>query len=115
MRARTHTHPHACTRSLMHPPFLQAAEDQTQEATLSLEDLSSAAVAETDGRVVLDDIDWGPVSQTVGTRSPLQCMDKWYDQLAPSLVAAGAHNQGSWAEDAMNDSQRCRSQLVGQI
>lgn len=59
---------------------------------MSLEDLSVAAAAEADGkdgRVVLDDIDWNTMSLEVGTRSPLQCMDKWYDQLAPSMVASG--------------------------
>lgn len=40
---------------------------------------------------MLDDIDWGTVSKALGMRSPLQCMDKWYDQLAPSMTSTGNH------------------------
>ena len=43
-----------------------------------------------DGRIVLDDINWRAISQTVATRTPGQCMEKWYHSLAPSMVARGA-------------------------
>lgn len=47
-----------------------------------------------DRRVVLDDIDWGPISVRVGTRSATQCKDKWYSQLSPSMVARGDWGPG---------------------
>ena len=47
-----------------------------------------------DRRVVLDDIDWGVISKRVGTRSNVQCLEKWYDQLAPSMVERGDWGPG---------------------
>lgn len=40
-------------------------------------------------REVLDDINWVAISSAVGTRSGLQCMEKWYDQLRPSMIVTG--------------------------
>jgi hypothetical protein len=45
-------------------------------------------------RAVLDDVDWGAVSAAVGTRTHIQCLEKWYDQLAPSMVARGDWGPG---------------------
>jgi hypothetical protein len=45
-------------------------------------------------RLVLDDIDWGAVSSRVGTRSNLQCLEKWYNQLSPSMVERGDWGAG---------------------
>ncbi|PRW58651.1 myb family transcription factor family [Chlorella sorokiniana] len=47
-----------------------------------------------DRRVVLDDIDWNVVSRAVRTRSNLQCLEKWYDQLSPSMVDRGEWGPG---------------------
>lgn len=47
-----------------------------------------------DKRIVLDDIDWGVISQRVETRSNIQCLEKWYDQLAPSMVDRGDWGTG---------------------
>lgn len=62
-------------------------------ATLTLDDVPDEATA--DGRpgpqirTVLDDIDWTFVSDAVETRTRLQCMDKWYKSLAPSMITTG--------------------------
>lgn len=45
-------------------------------------------------RHVLDDIDWGIISAKVGTRSDVQCLEKWYGQLCPSMVDRGEGGQG---------------------
>ncbi|KAL4432464.1 hypothetical protein ABPG77_001763 [Micractinium sp. CCAP 211/92] len=74
-------------------------------ATLTLEDIQGAAsepVVDADGaatvtvsrRIILDDIDWNVVSQAVGTRSNIQCLEKWYSQLSPSMVARGEWGSG---------------------
>lgn len=47
-----------------------------------------------DRRIVLDDIDWELISSRVGTRSGPQCMEKWYDQLSPSMVSRGEWGRG---------------------
>ena len=47
-----------------------------------------------DKRLILDDIDWSVVSDRVGTRSKQQCLDKWYDQLAPSMIVRGDWGEG---------------------
>jgi hypothetical protein len=56
---------------------------------------AAAAAGGTPGRLalrrqVLDDVDWGLVSRKVGTRSHVQCLEKWYSQLCPSMVERGA-------------------------
>ena len=48
-----------------------------------------SATASPDDGQALDGVSWGAVSAAVRTRSPLQCMAKWYDCLAPSLAARG--------------------------
>ncbi|KFM27339.1 DNA-binding protein REB1 [Auxenochlorella protothecoides] len=45
-------------------------------------------------RIILDDIDWGIISDQVGTRSNIQCLDKWYRQLSPSMVTRGEWGTG---------------------
>ncbi|KAL4437042.1 hypothetical protein ABPG75_004181 [Micractinium tetrahymenae] len=78
-------------------------EDGT--ATLTLQDIEGAAgepVVDADGaatatvsrRIILDDIDWNVVSQAVGSRSNIQCLEKWYSQLSPSMVARGEWGSG---------------------
>lgn len=47
-----------------------------------------------DRRIVLDDINWEAISAKVGTRSHIQCLEKWYDQLRPSMVATGDWGAG---------------------
>ena len=47
-----------------------------------------------DRRLVLDDINWGVISQRVKTRTHNQCFDKWYEQLSPSMVARGDWGAG---------------------
>jgi hypothetical protein len=81
--------------------FLQARElgDGPAPAVLSLHDIDGANEAKpsSDGRVVLDDIDWDVVSQRMGCRSRGQCMEKWYEKLSPSMVAKGELSGGDCA------------------
>ena len=85
------------TFSLMLASWVQERAAVVPEATLSLEDIASpeaksnAPAPRGDGRIILDDVDWGIISEKHGTRSPLQCLEKWYQQLAPSMVARGVH------------------------
>ena len=41
------------------------------------------------GRVLIDAVNWDVVSQLHGTRAPKACRQKWYDNLAPSMVTRG--------------------------
>eukprot|EP00887_Chlorella_sp_A99_P005250 scaffold1.g5250.t1 len=59
-------------------------------------------------RGVLDDIDWGLVSERVGTRSNVQCLDKWYNQVSSSMVARGEWGSG-------DDRRLLRSVYAGVI
>ena len=75
---------------------VQGFEESSQAAdalTLTMDDLdSSPADADSkrsDGRIILDDIDWDVISAQHGTRAAPQCLTKWYTQLAPSMVAKG--------------------------
>lgn len=45
-------------------------------------------------RLILDDIDWGIVSTQVGSRTPIQCLRKWYDEVSPSMVSRGEWGAG---------------------
>ncbi|KAK9824387.1 hypothetical protein WJX72_009904 [[Myrmecia] bisecta] len=74
----------------------QDHEAARREATLSFADISGAGAqpAAADGRLLLDDIDWGLISDKVGTRSNNQCLDKWYNQLCPSMVSKGEWGSG---------------------
>ena len=45
-------------------------------------------------RAPLDGVDWSAVSASVATRSPAQCMEKWYDQVSPSMAARGEWGAG---------------------
>ena len=74
----------------------QAIEEGRQGGaglTLSLHDLESGSAeadnSQSDGRIILDDIDWDLVSEQHGSRSAAQCLTKWYTQLAPSMVTKG--------------------------
>ncbi len=61
--------------------------------SLTLDDLASspadADAKQSDGRIILDDIDWDVISAQHGTRAAPQCLTKWYTQLAPSMVSKG--------------------------
>lgn len=45
-------------------------------------------------RKVLDDINWEVISKKVETRTPKQCMEKWYDQMRPSMIESGEWGAG---------------------
>ena len=77
--------------------MLQEQEEKLaspKAATLSFEDMptpvkSEKEVETEDGRALLDDVNWDVVAHKVGTRSRVQCMDKWYRNLAPSMITQG--------------------------
>lgn len=77
------------------PILSQDIEDELaspKAVTLSFEDVPSPAkeqAKEDDGRALLDDVDWNFIASKVGTRSRVQCMDRWYRILAPSMVSQG--------------------------
>lgn len=75
---------------------IQEIEEKTRAGdalTLTLDDLESSPAdtdsKPTDGRIILDDIDWDVISAQHGTRAAPQCLTKWYTQLAPSMVSKG--------------------------
>ena len=41
------------------------------------------------GRTLIDAVNWDVISQLHGTRAPKACRQKWYDNLAPSMVSRG--------------------------
>ena len=45
-----------------------------------------------------DGIDWDSVARVVGTRSPHQCMTKWYHNVRPNMKAAGEWGDGEDAQ-----------------
>lgn len=74
----------------------QEIEEKTQAGdalTLTMDDLESSPAdtdsKPSDGRIILDDIDWDVISSQHGTRAAPQCLTKWYTQLAPSMVSKG--------------------------
>ena len=77
--------------------MIQANEEERSSGggglSLTLNDLESGPAepghTQSDGRIILDDIDWDLVSEQHGTRSAAQCLTKWYTQLAPSMVTKG--------------------------
>ncbi|KAL0027351.1 hypothetical protein WJX79_003122 [Trebouxia sp. C0005] len=79
----------------------QEIEEKTRAGdalTLTLDDLESSPAdtdsKPTDGRIILDDIDWDVISAQHGTRAAPQCLTKWYTQLAPSMVSKGEWGSG---------------------
>jgi hypothetical protein len=54
----------------------------------------SPSVPPSDRRMTLDDIDWNYISAQVRTRSTVQCIDKWYNRLAPTLQSRGDWGEG---------------------
>lgn len=86
--------------------MLQANEEQQSSGggglSLTLDDLESGSAqaddTPSDGRIILDDIDWDLVSEQHGTRSAAQCLTKWYTQLAPSMVTKGEHIGSRWSQ-----------------
>ena len=85
--------------------MLQANEEQQSSGggglSLTLDDLESGSAqadhTPSDGRIILDDIDWDLVSEQHGTRSAAQCLTKWYTQLAPSMVTKGEQTRCRWS------------------
>ncbi len=78
---------------------IQEIEEKTQAGdalTLTMDDLESSPAdtdsKPSDGRIILDDIDWDVISAQHGTRAAPQCLTKWYTQLAPSMVSKGKMN-----------------------
>ena len=70
------------------------ANEGSAEATLALDDIPAEPKdgGQNDAderRHVLDDINWRLVAIKVPTRTQVQCMTKWYRELAPSMVATG--------------------------
>lgn len=61
---------------------------------------SQAGAGTPSRRQVLDDVDWGVVSSRVGTRSDIQCLEKWYSQLCPSMVERGEAGRSAVATEA---------------
>ncbi|KAI8476144.1 MAG: hypothetical protein J3K34DRAFT_516817 [Monoraphidium minutum] len=61
----------------------------------------------TDGRQVLDNVDWDLISSRMGTRNGLQCMEQWYAR-GPSMVA-----RGEW--DPKEDRLLVRALLQGGV
>lgn len=47
------------------------------------------------GRNLIDAVNWDVISQLHGTRAPKACRQKWYDNLAPSMVSRG--RSPSWS------------------
>ena len=41
------------------------------------------------GRTLIDAVNWDVISRLHGTRAPKACRQKWYDNLAPSMVSRG--------------------------
>jgi len=75
---------------------IQEIEEKTRAGdalTLTMDDLESSPAdtdsKPSDGRIILDDIDWDVISSQHGTRAAPQCLTKWYTQLAPSMVSKG--------------------------
>ena len=76
--------------------MIQEIEEKTRAGdalTLTMDDLESSPgdtdSKPSDGRIILDDIDWDVISAQHGTRAAPQCLTKWYTQLAPSMVSKG--------------------------
>ena len=81
--------------------YMQANDEERSTGggglSLTLDDLEAgspqAEHTQSDGRIILDDVDWDLVSEQHGTRSAAQCLTKWYTQLAPSMVTTGQQNR----------------------
>jgi hypothetical protein len=41
------------------------------------------------GRILIDAVNWDIISRQHGSRAPKACRQKWYDSLAPSMVSRG--------------------------
>ena len=65
----------------------EGKEEEEEEEAAAVEGGKGGAASAR--RQVLDDIDWGLVSRKVGSRSQVQCLEKWYSQLCPSMVERG--------------------------
>jgi hypothetical protein len=76
------------------PSSSRGATTPIQRNLTSTRTTTPSSQQKLDKRVVLDDIDWGIISQKVQTRSNLQCLEKWYDQMAPSMVDRGDWGTG---------------------
>ena len=43
---------------------------------------------------MLDDVNWSIIAGQHGSRTHLQCLDRWYRSLAPTMVEAGTWGEG---------------------
>eukprot|EP00798_Chlamydomonas_sp_ICE-L_P025778 gene25778-11446_t len=82
-------------RLLVREQIAARKEKEAAELKLRLEQMSTmegaAAVCRTpsDGRHFRDRVDFGPISEMLGTRVYKQCHQKWYGKLSPSLYTSG--------------------------
>lgn len=70
-------------------PGAAAAGPLLSASPTALPPLAATAQGAADDGQALDGVSWAAVSAAVRTRSPLQCMAKWYEGLAPSLAERG--------------------------
>lgn len=70
------------------------AEAATTPNTNTGTTAKSPSAPPSDRRMTLDDIDWNYISAQVRTRSTVQCIDKWYNRLAPTLESRGDWGKG---------------------
>lgn len=47
-----------------------------------------------DRRPVLDDVNWTFIARRHGSRSHAQCLERWYQHLAPSMIDTGLWGKG---------------------
>lgn len=71
-----------------------AEEATTPNTNTKTKTAKSPSVPPSDRRMTLDDIDWNYISSQVRTRSTVQCIDKWYNRLAPTLKSRGEWGDG---------------------
>jgi transposase-like protein len=74
--------------------YLQTRKEIEERETGSIGSGSTRSPASFSRRHVRDDVDWDVISRRVKTRSGLQCLLKWYDQLCPSMVERGEWGVG---------------------
>lgn len=48
------------------------------------------------GRILIDAVNWDVISRQHGSRAPKACRQKWYDSLAPSMVSRGELPCSCW-------------------
>ena len=69
--------------------LLRAPRDSTISRACQLQLPAAQAPDINSGRNLIDAVNWDVISQLHGTRAPKACRQKWYDNLAPSMVSRG--------------------------